>query len=133
MKSVCCKETTDMKSRKSCGNGLTQYLTSVGKLGNRRSSEGFRTFSPSHGTNLAVLLVLEGDIEMNPGPRFQCRLCKKYCKTSDKVVECEDCIKRFHATYSELGNEAFEKLKRKLILGIAQTAKRIADCTAAQS
>ena len=27
---------------------------------------------------------------MNPGPRFQCRLCKKYCKASDEVVECED-------------------------------------------
>ena len=55
--------------------------------------------------------MLAGDIEMNPGPRFQCRLCKKYCKTSDKVVECEDCKKRFHATCSELGNEAFEKIE----------------------
>ena len=55
--------------------------------------------------------MLAGDIEMNPGPRFQCRLCKKYCKTSDKVVECEDCKKRFQATCSELGNEAFEKIE----------------------
>ena len=87
--------TADMKSHKSCDNGLTQYLASVRKLGNRRSSEGLRTFSPSHGANLAVLLMVAGDIEMNPGPRFQCRLCKKYCKTSYKVVECEDCKKAF--------------------------------------
>ena len=69
--------------------------------------------------------MLAGDIEMNPGPRFQCRRCKKYCKTSDKAVECEDCKKRFHATCSELGNEVFEKLNQELILAIAQTAKRI--------
>ena len=109
MRSVCCTETADMnmKSHRSCSNGLTQYLASVRKLGNRRSSEGLRTYSPSHGTNLAVLLMLAGDIEMNPGPRFQCRLCKKYCKTSDKVVECEDC----HATCSELGNEGLKKIE----------------------
>ena len=49
------------------------------------------------------------------------------------MVECEDCKKHFHATCSELGNETFEKLNRELILGIAQTAKRTADCAAAQS
>ena len=47
------------------------------KLGNRRSSEGLRSFKPSRGTNLLVLIILAGDIEMNPGPRSQCRQCKK--------------------------------------------------------
>ena len=53
----------NMKSHNSCGNGLTQYLASVRKPGNRRSSGGLRTFSPSYGTNLAVLLILAGDTE----------------------------------------------------------------------
>ena len=79
-------------------NGVFQCLAYTRKLGNRRSSEGLRSFKPANGTNLISLLILAGDIEMNPGPRFQCRLCKKYCKASDKVVECEDCEKRFHAS-----------------------------------
>ena len=103
-----------MKSNKSCGSGLTQYLASVQKLGNHRSSKGLRTFSPSHGMNLVVLLMLAGNIEMKLGPRLQCRLCKKYCKTSSKVVECEDCKKRFHATCSELGNETLEKIEVRI-------------------
>ena len=71
---------------------------------------------------------------MNTGSMFHRRLRKKFCKTSDKVVECEDCKKRFLATCSELGNEEFEKkMNRELILGIAQTAKRTADSVAAQS
>ena len=37
------------------------------------------------------------------------------------------------AICSELGNDAFEKMNRELLLGIAQTAKRAVDCAAAQS
>ena len=38
-----------------------------------------------------------------PHPRFQCRLCKKYCKALDKVVKCEDCEKRFHTSCAKPG------------------------------
>ena len=48
---------------------------------------------------------------MNPGPRSQCRLCKKYCKVSDKVVECEDCEKRFHVLCATLGDNELLKLE----------------------
>ena len=30
----------------------------------------------SNRTNLLILIVLAADIEMHPGPRFQCRLCE---------------------------------------------------------
>ena len=50
-------------------NGVSQCLAYTRKLGNRRSSEGLRSFKPSNGTNLITLLILAGDIEMNPGPR----------------------------------------------------------------
>ena len=42
---------------------------------------------------------------MNPGPRFQCGLCKKYCKASDRLIECEECEKRFHASCSKVGDD----------------------------
>ena len=77
---------------------VSQCLASIRKLGNRRSSEGLRSFKPSKGTNLFILIILAGDIEMNPGPRFQCGLCKKYCKASDRLLECEECEKRYHAS-----------------------------------
>ena len=94
-------------------NGVSQCLayTCTRKLGNCRSSEGLHSFKPSNGTNLITLLILAGDIEMNPDPRFQCRLCKKYSKASDKVIKCEDCEKRFHASCSKLGDSELLKLK----------------------
>ena len=46
---------------------VSQCLASIRKLGNGRSSEGLRSFKPSKGTNLFILIILAGDIEMNPG------------------------------------------------------------------
>ena len=82
-----------------------QCLASIRKLGNRRRSEGLRSCKPSKGTNLFILTILAEDIEMNPGPRFQCGLCKTYCKASDRLLECEECEKRFHASCSDLGDD----------------------------
>ena len=45
----------------------TEYLSVWHILGNCRSSEGLRSFKPSKETNLITLLILAGDIEMNPG------------------------------------------------------------------
>ena len=64
-------------------------FTSIRKLDNRRSPERLRCFSSSKGTHLAVLIILAGDIETNPGPSVV--FAKKYCQVSDKVIECSDC------------------------------------------
>ena len=90
---------------------VCQCLASIRKLGNRRSSEGLRSFKPSKGTNLLILIILAGDIEMNPRPMFQCGLCKKYCKASDRLLECEECEKRFHASCSNLGDNVLLRIE----------------------
>ena len=36
---------------------------------------------------------------------------QKYCKASDKVVECEDCEKRFHASCAKFGKNELLKLE----------------------
>ena len=69
-----------MISYKNSHSRVSQCVASIRKLGNRRSSEGLRSFKPSKGTYLFILIILAGNIGMNPGPGFQCGLCKKYCK-----------------------------------------------------
>ena len=107
-------------------DGSSYCFTSIRKLGNRRSSERLRCFDSSKGTNLAILIILAGDIETNPSPRSQCSLCKKYCKVSDKVIECTDCEKRFHAKCSNSEADGLLKIKTDNRDGIAQTARLIA-------
>ena len=83
-------------------DGSSHCFASVRKLGNHRSSERLRCFKSSKATNLAILIILAGDIETNPGPRFKCGLCKKICKVSDKVIDCVDCEKRYHANRNDV-------------------------------
>ena len=90
---------------------VSQCLASIRKLGNRRSSEGLSSNKPSKGTNLFILIILVGDIEMNPGPRFQCGLYKEYCKASDRLLENEECDKRFHASCSKLRDDELLKIE----------------------
>ena len=90
---------------------IAQSLACTRKLGKCRSSEGLRSFNPSKGTNLLILIILAGDIEMNPGPRSQCRLCKKYCKASEKSVKCEECEKRFHTSCISLDEKELLELE----------------------
>ena len=110
-------------------DGSSHYFTSIRKLGNRRSSERLRRFNSSKCSNLAILIILAGDTETNPGPRSRCSLCKKYCKVSDKVIECTDCGKRFHAKCSNLGADDLLKIETGNSDCIAQTARLIATCT----
>ena len=44
-------------------------------------------------------------------PRFQCGLCKQYCKASDRLLECEECEKRFHASCSNLGDKELLRIE----------------------
>ena len=87
-------------------NRVPQCLASIRKLGNRRSSEGLRSCKTSKETNLFILII-----KMNPGPRFQCGLCKKYCKASDRLLECEECKKSFHASCSNPGDNELVRIE----------------------
>ena len=90
---------------------VSQCLASIRKLGNHRSSEGLCSLKPSKGTNLFILIILAGDIEINPGPKFQCGLCKKYCKASDRLLECKECEKWFHSSCSNLGDNELVRIE----------------------
>ena len=60
-------------------HSTAEYLSAWQVLGNLEIAESLRDYVPSKETNLFILIILAGDIEMNPGPRFQCGSCKKYC------------------------------------------------------
>ena len=91
---------------KTSGN-ISQFLAYSRKLGNRSSSEGLQNFKPSKGNNLLNHIILAGDIEMNPSPRFLCRLCKKYCK----LLHAMTAKKRFHATCANPSEKELSDLK----------------------
>ena len=91
-----------MDTNQECGIGfgnlpgsLSHFLAYSRKLGNRRSSEGLRSFKPSRGTNLLVLIILAGDIEMNPGHRSQCRQCKNIVRRQTRLSSVRNAVNAF--------------------------------------
>ena len=52
-------------------------------------------YKASSRTNLAILLILAGDIESNPGHKHQCGLCQKPVKRNDRAIQirCENISK----------------------------------------
>ena len=83
-----------------------EYLSAWQVLGNLEIAEVLRDY-----VTCLFFYILAGDIEMNPGPRFQCGLCKKYCKASDRLLECEECQKRFHASCSNLSDNELLRIE----------------------
>ena len=76
-------------------SGIAQSLACTRKLGKCRSSEGLRSFNPSKGTNLLILIILAGDIEMNPGPRSLCRLCKNIARHQKNLINVKNAKSAF--------------------------------------
>ena len=89
-----------------------EYLSAWQVVGNLEIAEVLRDYVASNPQREQICLFLSsGDIEMNPGPRFQCGLCKKYCKASDRLLECEECEKSFHASCSNLGDNELLRIE----------------------
>ena len=57
----------------------------------QRKTEQNLPYTPNHKTNLVLLLILAGDIEVNPGPKYQCDVCKKRVKRNDNAIQCDSC------------------------------------------
>ena len=64
---------------------------------------------PSNGVWCTLWLLwfatAQTDIEMNSGPRYQCRQCKTYCKATDWVVKCQECSKCLHVSCANLSEK----------------------------
>ena len=57
------------------------------------------------------LLLLEGDVELNPGPvRFPCTICKKPVKKNQRGLCCDACNLWSHACCSRVSKKEYEKL-----------------------
>ena len=67
-----------------------------------------------------LLLVLAGDVEINPGPRrckYPCGLCNLAVKKTDPAVCCDSCDTWIHNGCSGLSHNMYEVLKTPVVLG----------------
>ena len=85
----------------------TEYHSAWQVLGNLEIAEVLRDYVASNPQREHICLFLSSWL----GSRFQCGLCKKYYKASDRLFECEECEKRFHASCTNIGDNELLRIK----------------------
>ena len=64
---------------------------------------------------LFLLLLLAGDVEINPGPRhfrFPCGVCSAPVKSNQRGVQCEVCANWLHTRCIGVSNEEYASLQQ---------------------
>ena len=67
-------------------------------------------YKPSHRSNIALLLILAGNIETNPGYNNQCKICAKFVRKNDRALQCDDCNRWVHARCAAISKKEYENL-----------------------
>jgi len=84
-------------------------------VGRRRARLRLRMdFLASGGSWLICLLLLAGDVELNPGPRstrYPCGVCRKAVKYRDRAVACDTCNIWYHTDCMKMNSVLFESLR----------------------
>jgi len=66
-------------------------------------------------TLIYLLLIQAGDIEINPGPRYPCGICKKNVNWNSKSIQCDGCDVWYHAACAKIGPETFRNLEHSSV------------------
>ena len=76
--------------------------------------------SPNSSTCINLLLILSGNIELNPGPRhgntkpkqtFPCGICNKNCTWRQRSVACDGCEVWYHKNCLNMNTAIFQNLQ----------------------
>ena len=108
----------------SCCFNLSSTLTSSSSgcikyrsrpIGRRRARPLLRLdVLASGGLWLICLLLLSGDVELNPGPcspRYPCGVCGKAVKARDRAVACDGCDIWYHTNCMLMNSHVFNALR----------------------
>ena len=66
----------------------------------------------SHSVLLFSLLLLSGDLELNPGPvfKFPCGDCSRPCKSNQAAIQCDSCDTWYHKKCLSMNSQIFKTL-----------------------
>jgi len=70
---------------------------------------------PRYTSICSCLLLMSGDVELNPGlrpPKYPCSICSKAVKNSDPAVSCDQCVLWVHNACSGLSNHMYECMQQ---------------------
>ena len=67
----------------------------------------------NHATFCKFLLLLSGDIEINPGPEYPCNVCQKNISLRHRVLCCKRCDTWVHKKCANISEHRYKSIKNK--------------------
>ena len=92
---------------------FSSLLTGLKPLNIRKSALLNLNSGSDSSSWLSALLILSGDLEVNPGPRtfkFPCGVCSRPCKSNQKAIQCDSCNTWLHTKCIQLDTKTYEAL-----------------------
>ncbi len=91
-------------------------LESAHRLYGRKGTISTNNFDTKcSGRFLLFILLLGGDIQINPGPNYKylCGVCSKPVKSNQKYLQCDNCNLRYHTKCCRIHNDMCNSLLAK--------------------
>ena len=85
-------------------------LSVSSKFDVRKSTINNINFGRSPSTWFTALLILSGDIELNPGPRsvrYPCKECGRACTSNPESIQCDSCESWIHVKCLGMSPQVF--------------------------
>ena len=113
----------DLDNPRQLSTNISRYSLLTSKNYHFNSKSKFSIFDqkfPSKSSNisnftyLSIILLLSGNIELNPGPRtprYPCGVCHKACTWKQKAVACDQCDIWYHKDCMLMNSNVYSNLK----------------------
>ena len=88
-------------------------------LGNPYKLRSFRspTIRPGRSAIIMLMLILSGDVELNPGPKndtvYPCRFCEIHVSWTHLAVCCNECSMWYHKSCISMCSEEYENVQNE--------------------
>ena len=108
-KKVSINETLDTNSTLTT-SGTYEWIRSVYLF--RKQNPCPLNLSGNNFQQLSILLILGGQVELNPGPKakYPCQICNRAVKWGQKGIACDNCDLWYHQPCMSMNSDTYLKL-----------------------
>ena len=110
----------DSIPKKDCFHVVSNYIT-MDKVISRPKCVNIQ-LRPNEHIGLSIILLLAGDVSLNPGPD-SCVGCKVPVHKNRRKVKCDDCEDIYHATCAKISSKKYGQLIQNQQIWLCQMCK----------
>lgn len=100
--------------RDDCGSGISIYVNATNYSTTVKTRDGLKIIlKPNRHIGLCMLLVMAGDVDLNPGPQQtfdQCKACNRSIHKNHRNLVCNDCNDLYHMSCAGIDSDEYRRI-----------------------